>query len=41
MWFIYTGEYYSAIKNESINGDRWVGEWGGRVGGTFGIALEM
>jgi hypothetical protein len=23
------------------NGNGWVGEWGGRVWGTFGIALEM
>ena len=23
------------------SGSGWVGEWGGRVWGTFGIALEM
>jgi hypothetical protein len=23
------------------NGNGWVGKWGGRVWGTFGIALEM
>jgi hypothetical protein len=23
------------------SGSGWVGEWGGRVSGTFGIALEM
>jgi hypothetical protein len=23
------------------SGNGWVGEWGGRVWGTFGIALEM
>jgi hypothetical protein len=23
------------------NGNEWVGKWGGRVWGTFGIALEM
>jgi hypothetical protein len=23
------------------NGSGWVGEWGGGVWGTFGIALEM
>jgi hypothetical protein len=23
------------------NGSEWLGDWGGRVGGTLGIALEM
>jgi hypothetical protein len=23
------------------SGSEWVGEWGGRVWGTFGIAFEM
>jgi hypothetical protein len=32
-----TGERQGQKKNE--NG--WVGKWGGRVWGTFGIALEM
>jgi hypothetical protein len=36
---LYMPQYRGMPGPKSGNG--WVGEWGGRVWGTFGIALEM
>jgi hypothetical protein len=36
---LYMPQYRGTPRPKS--GSEWVGEWGGRVWGTFGIALEM
>jgi hypothetical protein len=33
MWYIYTTEYYSAIKKNEFM--KFLGKWGGRVWGDF------